>query len=401
LTIRPGIILALLLFLEIIQPAGAQEIDKVILNADSLSEVGEYENAILEYKRALFFSGSKNQPGIFEKLADCYVFIGDYQEAREHYERACEYYDNDSLKAGAIFHLALLDISQSRYYSASRNLKEIPLDISPELMSRKFLLLGVSSWGVGDYDLAFDYFSRCILPGDRQAAMEMDSLKELTKNKIRVRKNILPVMSGIIPGSGQIIAGNFRDGAISAALCGAIGTFGVASVYLLGQNGFFLFLGPWFLRYYVGGIKHTSDLVERNKIVEKNQILLSIMDIVHGCEFQYPFHEDQTGNMYEYKATRLKSPGKLADSLQRVYHNLISPQDIMDCIYYPSCSRYAFETIRLNGFLGFLDTADRLMRCHLFGQEGYPFYHNTGLYYDPVEEISKMVILKNQAMEAE
>ncbi len=54
-----------------------------------------------------------------------------------------------------------------------------------------------------------------------------------------------------------------------------------------------------------------------------------------------------------------------------VYRRLVSPVLPAACRYYPSCSQYAEEAVRLHGPLrGILLAAWRLMRCNPFAAGG-------------------------------
>lgn len=70
------------------------------------------------------------------------------------------------------------------------------------------------------------------------------------------------------------------------------------------------------------------------------------------------------------------------------YKSFVSSQDNPSCVFTPSCSEYAVESIQKKGlFLGWLNTFDRLCRCHgLVGHDHYPFDIEKMRYYDPVED---------------
>ncbi|PKP50916.1 MAG: membrane protein insertion efficiency factor YidD [Bacteroidetes bacterium HGW-Bacteroidetes-1] len=54
------------------------------------------------------------------------------------------------------------------------------------------------------------------------------------------------------------------------------------------------------------------------------------------------------------------------------YKNMFSNQDSRSCTFEPSCSVYAIETIKENGFfIGFFDSVDRLTRCNGLSPENY------------------------------
>lgn len=48
-----------------------------------------------------------------------------------------------------------------------------------------------------------------------------------------------------------------------------------------------------------------------------------------------------------------------------VYKDIISPQDMDVCTFYPSCSEYAFISLRSKSFPeAIVDTGDRILRCY-------------------------------------
>jgi len=67
------------------------------------------------------------------------------------------------------------------------------------------------------------------------------------------------------------------------------------------------------------------------------------------------------------------------------YKKFISSQDVASCVFYPSCSEYAIQSIRTRGFfIGLLNAFDRLSRCNAFSADKYPIMPGTYLLYDPV-----------------
>lgn len=69
------------------------------------------------------------------------------------------------------------------------------------------------------------------------------------------------------------------------------------------------------------------------------------------------------------------------------YKTFVSSQDAMKCTFYPSCSVYAYQTVKTNGLLGVLDAIDRLTRCNGISPEKYHIHEPSQRYYDPVRKI--------------
>ena len=88
---------------------------------------------------------------------------------------------------------------------------------------------------------------------------------------------------------------------------------------------------------------------------------------------------------YAYRHGGANEAKELTALLFTGYKFFISSQDQRSCNFHPSCSVYALQTIRKNGLtLGFLDTFDRLSRCHPLARFKYPINPQNGLALDPV-----------------
>jgi putative component of membrane protein insertase Oxa1/YidC/SpoIIIJ protein YidD len=69
-----------------------------------------------------------------------------------------------------------------------------------------------------------------------------------------------------------------------------------------------------------------------------------------------------------------------------IYKEVFSSQDIDACVFTPSCSVYAIESIKQKGaIVGFFTAIDRLTRCNPGPKKGMQIDLQTGRYYDPVE----------------
>ncbi len=86
----------------------------------------------------------------------------------------------------------------------------------------------------------------------------------------------------------------------------------------------------------------------------------------------------------------LRVPALLGIGLIRVYQRVISPWTVSSCRYYPSCSAYAVEALRVHGALrgGWL-AVRRLGRCHPWtagGVDHVPARHAPDAVLDPATQ---------------
>jgi putative component of membrane protein insertase Oxa1/YidC/SpoIIIJ protein YidD len=71
-----------------------------------------------------------------------------------------------------------------------------------------------------------------------------------------------------------------------------------------------------------------------------------------------------------------------------VYKEIFSSQDIDACVFSPSCSVYAVESIKQEGIIkGYFNAIDRLTRCNPGPKKDMPVDLSTGKYFDPVEPV--------------
>lgn len=70
-----------------------------------------------------------------------------------------------------------------------------------------------------------------------------------------------------------------------------------------------------------------------------------------------------------------------------IYKEVLSSQDIDACVFTPSCSVYAIESIKQEGFIkGYLNALDRLTRCNPVPKSDMPVDPSTGKYFDPLDQ---------------
>lgn len=93
-------------------------------------------------------------------------------------------------------------------------------------------------------------------------------------------------MSMIIPGLGQLYAGDIKNGLNSLILTGGLFSLGIYSAI---NNGFLdasLSVIPWFQRYYQGGF-NKAQIIAKAKIEKKRyQIFNQLLDEVSKTGFK-------------------------------------------------------------------------------------------------------------------
>jgi putative component of membrane protein insertase Oxa1/YidC/SpoIIIJ protein YidD len=104
-------------------------------------------------------------------------------------------------------------------------------------------------------------------------------------------------------------------------------------------------------------------------------------------QYQKIFETKKESDRYAFAKKDINNEVDLLFSgLYLGYKLFLSSQDLSPCVFYPSCSTFALQSIKKHGvFMGSLGAFDRLTRCNGFSTKNYQIYAGTHLLYDPVE----------------
>lgn len=129
---------------------------------------------------------------------------------------------------------------------------------------------------------------------------------------------------------------------------------------------------------YLTCIFFGASLLYCNSLLSQNKFDLQQLDgIFEVKEKQAGFKDHIKDNSNELEL--------VASGLFFFYKSFFSSQDGNHCVFHPSCSEYALQSIKEKGFLiGAIDAMDRLSRCNKLSPEKYEKFENTGLLYDPI-----------------
>lgn len=91
-------------------------------------------------------------------------------------------------------------------------------------------------------------------------------------------------------------------------------------------------------------------------------------------------------NSFAFLKSDAKDGTTALKSLFHFYKHYISTQDGQSCGFSPSCSEFAFLSIKKHGVIvGVIDFFDRFARCNPLSHENYPYDAENKVYIDPVE----------------
>jgi tetratricopeptide (TPR) repeat protein len=253
----------------------SQNLESIIKFGDSLSYKGNYSYALNEYQRAFFFGGNELKYRLGLKMADCYFAMTDYKLARTYYDSALNYLQNDGLEFDLELRKVLCYIMEDNFGYALVKLNGLEVDNNEYLLRRKHLYQGICCFGMEQYDEAYQYFLNSITPADTLKRMQFKQMYKFHKKLKQPKSSIAMTMSIIIPGTGQIYAGDIKDGINSFLLLG-----GMVYLAVYGTLTNPIIIIPFFYRYYMGGIINTKQAAEKKRIEKQYYFYINLMEIL-------------------------------------------------------------------------------------------------------------------------
>lgn len=247
-------------------------------------ETGNYSLANKALNRLMFFDNGMQHPETFGLLADSYFHLNAYSNAWNFYDLASIRTENDSSRAEFAAMKAACRLYDKLYNEALIDLMSFQGKLTNEQQWQFNLLAGIATFYLDDYEAAKYYLLKC---ADTSTTAVIDSgftvIGHLEK---RYNPRLARVMSIIFPGSGQIYAGDIKNGLNSFGL-----VFGFAAT-AAGLSASIQFIDaaiivfPWFQRYYMGGYQKAYTITLDKQKAKKSEVLAHLMVVLSTQENQ-------------------------------------------------------------------------------------------------------------------
>ena len=225
---------------------------------DHFSKLENYDSAITEYKRFLFFHPDEARAArVYQKIGLAYRAQGLWQEAISTMRNAVLHALNQEEKTKYQLELVVTLIASKNYDLARFELIRVAMHTtSGPLYQRALFLQAVV------YVYQFQWEEAREVLRHYTADEMLDKLFDEAVNLLQKSPKVAKVLSAILPGAGQVYAGNWRDGLNALALNGVFGFVTVDSVL----NRHYVDAVTWtyfiFQRYYLGNLYHAGKAVD-------------------------------------------------------------------------------------------------------------------------------------------
>ncbi len=264
--------------------------EKLLSRADYLYSHQQYEPAIKEYQRYLFYTGSEDI-NVLEKLADGLFELEYYDLALQYYEQIYYLSNDPAVKFRSRLKEISYHIDQKEYNQALVGLYSVRADYYdryPEIIN---FLFGICHYGLEEFERSEEYFLN-IVASDSSVTHE---IKEIFSDKKKFNKpnpKSISILSLFIPGLGQIISGDLKEGLNSFILVEGIGVLAVYVGFRYSIIDAVFTVLPWYQRYLLGGSDKAEKIAIRKRAENRNEIFHEILEVLKPYEESFEVGDD-------------------------------------------------------------------------------------------------------------
>jgi len=259
----------------------AQTVEEVVLLANKQFEQGDFAIAAKEYNRAYFF-GFQRKDELSLQIARCYTELNQLELAVDFYNKAYQLSNSDSIKDEAILGNAYCQILQEKYVLSISELLYLSENATPLQQIQYHFLKGIAHYGMHDDSVAYFEFVQSLHLSSSDTINETLLKAEFGK-VFRYHKRYNPqrtyVMSGILPGSGQLSVGAVKDGVNSMLLIGGLYLIALNVIQHYSFLDAAIALFPWVQRYYLSGMDKAKELAISKIESKRYESYLKIIEL--------------------------------------------------------------------------------------------------------------------------
>jgi tetratricopeptide (TPR) repeat protein len=278
--IMPGILLLTIFSFSITR---AQDFNETIKFADIQFAQANYQLAVKEYQRALFFGNGDSSNYLYKQIANAFFKNRKFEQANYFYDLSYKTEKNDSIKKELIFNKSQCYLLSGDFKKSIYELTGLGENLTEYFKNKQSFYFGVSYFGSQDFKNSEFYFTQ-LVEDKPEAKNEIQKLFKSKKKLYRPNPRTAKTMSIILPGSGQIYSGDIKNGLNSLLLTSGLAILGV-HVY----NQYSLFdalmgVFPSFLRYYKGGYTKAYEIAKNKRALRRNSTYKQILHIIEETD---------------------------------------------------------------------------------------------------------------------
>ncbi|MGC9344044.1 MAG: hypothetical protein ACP5E3_15180 [Bacteroidales bacterium] len=281
---RIGWLIITLIITSIHTYSQVESFEEQLSKADYLFENRQYEAAIKEYQRYLFFSGSDDVE-ILLKVAKGLYEMENYHISLQYYDQIYYLSEEPEIRFQSRLKEITYQMRLENYKQALSGLFTVNAsyyELYPDIID---FLFALCYFGQEDYKKSEKYFLK-ITSSDPEATNKIREIFSNEKQFYKPDPKTLSYLSLIVPGLGQMVAGEYKAGINSFILVGGLTTAAVIVAIRYSFIEAVFSVLPWYQRYLIGGSNKAETLGTRKLEQNRNEIYLEVLQVLR------PYHEN-------------------------------------------------------------------------------------------------------------
>jgi tetratricopeptide (TPR) repeat protein len=251
--------------------------------ADFQFENGNYEVAVVEYNRLLFFSTEVEEKAMLNfNIGWCYYYLEAWNLSANYFDYAYETATSDSLQMEAVFGKVRTLMRTGDWSLALIELASFSAE--SDYQNKIALYEGVCQFKLGNFSRSKTLFLSMIAEGDTASRQQIEWFFNEKKYLMKPNPNRAMMLSFMFPGTGQLYAGDLKNGFNSLALNGLLIGLGVNIALNLTILDAMVSVAPWIQRYYVGGGKGAHRIAGEARDQRREQTFQEIIQVLEEAQ---------------------------------------------------------------------------------------------------------------------
>jgi hypothetical protein len=274
--LRQFCIIIIISFVAIFKLAG-QSLDELVAYADTQYQEKNYDLALTQFKRVLFFDETEKYGYVHHRIADCYFAKQNFNRALFEYSIAYNVETIDSVKNELTFKKILIYTLLESNNDAISEILSLNDSLSDYFTKKKSFYWGVANIRIDSVLQSKANFIQAL--GDDTISIQKIQLLFKKYHPNRPNPKLAKALSAVLPGLGQWYIGDYKNAINSLVLNGSL----ISLMFMVAINYTFIdatiAVFPQFQRYYFGGIKKVGIAALKKKEDNKNKLLNSIFKL--------------------------------------------------------------------------------------------------------------------------
>lgn len=252
--------------------------------ADQLhAETDDIDFALKEYLRAYYFSNASDNDTLITKIAQLYFLKCNYDKALQYYDLKYFQSKDFNVKNLALEGKILSNIAKNNPNQALINAHQMTV-FDTSSLDTKYFYISFCSLLRKDYKSSLSNLKLISYVTSSTAKKLENVIGKITKIDQK-NPNYAIFWSAFLPGLGQTIYRDYKDGFKSFALISGLAILFFEISNKISFADAILSVGPWITRYEIGGLVNAKKTAIKSIDIKRNEEIIQFISIIQSAKF--------------------------------------------------------------------------------------------------------------------